>query len=45
MVRHVFGCLRADCADRPATSQMPRSFSELELINAQWSDALALLGS
>jgi transposase len=45
VVRHVFGCLRADCADRPATSQTPRSFSELELINAQWSDALALLGS
>jgi hypothetical protein len=24
VVRHVFGCLRADCADRPATSQTPR---------------------
>jgi transposase len=45
VVRHVFGCLRADCADWPATSLTPRSFSELELINAQWSDALALLGS
>ncbi|WP_454561885.1 IS110 family transposase [Mycobacterium haemophilum] len=45
VVRSVFGCLRADYANRPVTPQVTRSLPELENINAQWSHALRLLGS
>ncbi len=45
VVCSVFGCLRADYANRPATSQTTQRFSELERINTEWSRTLALLGS
>jgi hypothetical protein len=45
VVRSVFRCLRTDYANRPAAPQTIRSFPELERNNAEWSRALAPLGS
>ena len=45
IVRSVFARLRADYANRPAMPQQSPSFPELERINAEWSRALADLGS
>jgi hypothetical protein len=45
VARSVFGCLRADFANRYATCESLRSFPELERINAEWSRALASLCS
>jgi transposase len=45
VVRRVFGCLRADFANRQATCEPLRSFPEMERINAEWSRALARLCS
>lgn len=45
IVRTVFARLRADYANRPAMAQQIPSFPELERINAEWSRALADLGS
>ena len=45
VVRSVFGCLRADFANRRATREPLRSFPEMEQINAEWSRALARLCS
>ncbi len=51
VVRSVFGCLRADDANRAAASQTTQRFCELqrfpelERINDEWSRALALHGS
>ena len=45
VVRSVFGCLRADFANRQATCEPLTLSPEMERINSEWSRALARLCS